>query len=92
MTTAMSKHWARQFDNNKPVDPICLLPIPDDNNFTDRFSLRKPETKHQAEHFSRYLKEYLSHGYCHTCASQQAYGRQHGKATMKDMCHACTRI
>lgn len=49
----------------------------------------KPETYRQAVHWETMKRRYLDAGLCIRCASQAAYGHQHGFSNVHPPCSAC---
>ena len=49
----------------------------------------RPETMNEARNFTRYKNVYSDHGLCHLCASQAAYGHQHGFKQVHPPCDDC---
>ena len=58
-------------------------------------TLRKrtqPETLSQALTFTKYKNAYSTKGLCHHCASQAAYGHQHGFNQVHPPCDDCYEL
>lgn len=52
----------------------------------------QPETLAQARRFEAFFRSAVRAGLCRTCATQHAYGRQHGFTTVNTPCNECHAV